>query len=108
MQGRVLTGRRHAYGFFERLCWPPFFRRSGTVVRPNLIDVPIQLEMVTIRIEELDRDLATCAAPTLEHQLGARRLEMIARAEYLVERRKFESEMVQGLVLAAAVHRGPA
>src|SRR4051794_6215382 len=86
VQRGVLARRRDAHGVFQRERLAPFLSRPRAAVVADLVDAPVQLEMMAVGIEELDRDLATGAAAALEHDLGAMVPEVLAGAEHLVER----------------------
>src|SRR5882724_7105839 len=90
-QGRVLQRRvLAAHGIGDRLRQAlrtlPLGRRAGATVAADLVDPPIDLEAVAVRIAELDGDLAAGPAAALEIDGDALGAQVIARSQHLVER----------------------
>ena len=103
VQGRVLARRGDAHGVFQAHRLAPFLGRPRAAVIADLVDAPVEFEVMAVGIQELDRDLAAGAAAALEDDLGAVLLQVIAGAEHLVERGELEGEVMQRLLgLAAA------
>jgi hypothetical protein len=69
VQGRVLPWRRDAHGILKGHSLAPFLGRPGTIVGADLVDPPIEFEMMAVGIEELDRDLAAGAAAAFSGSL---------------------------------------
>src|SRR5262245_39895705 len=105
MQRGILARRRPTHRLFERGGLPPFLPGTRATIGTDLIDTPIEFEMMAVGIEELDRNLAARAAAAFIDDLRAVCRQMIARPEHLVEGRKLEGKMMQalvvGLILAA-------
>ena len=88
--------------------WRHSSARPRAAVGADLVDAPVELEVMAVGIEELDRDLAAGAAAAFVGDLGAVRLQVIAGAEHLVERRELEGEMMQALAVGRRPCRRPA
>ena len=87
------TGSRIAS---SRLCAHFHSSTAGApAVTADLVDAPIDLEPVAVGIAELHRDLHAGAPAALEIDRHVVLLQMIARAEHLVERADLEREVIE-------------
>ena len=71
VQRRVLARRRDAHGVLQARRLPPFLGRPRAAVGADLVDAPVEFEVMAVGIEELDRDLAAGAAAAFVDDLGA-------------------------------------
>src|SRR5436190_20823095 len=93
----------------ERGLFAPFLGRAHAAVAADLVEEAVDLEVMIVRIAELDRDLAARAPPSFEVDLDPGAAQMLARAQDFAEGRHLEREMVHraraGLVLEPADQR---
>ena len=68
---------------FEGKLLAPLLGRSSNAVRSDLIQPPVNLEAMAVRIAELDRNLRAGASSPLEHDLDVVLLEVRARKQHL-------------------------
>src|SRR5712691_1102547 len=102
---KPLARHRIGDGVLQRARLTPLARGTRGGIGADLVDVPVDLEVVAVGVPELDRDLAAGPPPPLEDEGNAMLGEPRARPEHLVERPHLEREVVQ----AARVQlRGPA
>ena len=64
-------------------------------VTANLVDAPINLKPVTVRIAEFDRDLATGTASSGKGNFYAVRPQMVMCPHDFAQRADFEGDMVE-------------
>src|SRR6185312_8934214 len=79
----------------ERFGRAPLARWTRGAIRPDLVDVPVDLEVIAVGVLELDRDLAARPPPALEHHGHAALAQPRSRAEHLVQRPHLEREVVE-------------
>src|SRR5262249_60032706 len=84
----------------------PLACRTRLTFATDLIDVPVDLEIVAVRVGELDGDLTASATATLEHDRHAVLTKPGTRAEHLVERPDLEGEVIEAAApgLLGAAH----
>src|SRR5215470_11387603 len=90
-----LALHRIRYRILQRARRPPLGARTHVAVRADLVDIPVDLEVVAVRVGELDRDLAASAAAALENDGHAVLAEPGAGAKHLVERAHLEREVIE-------------
>lgn len=90
MQRRALAAYGIGDGGGEAVRPFPFAQWPHRAIAANLIDTPVDLQAVPVRIAEFDGDLAAGAAPALEIDGDAMPPQVIARAHHLVECRNLE------------------
>ena len=95
VQGRVLPADRIGDGLLQALCAFPFSRRPHVSVAADLIDAPVNLQPVIVRIAEFDRELTSCAPPPDEIYRDPMAAQMVARPNDLVEGCDLERDMVE-------------
>src|ERR1051325_4810344 len=82
-------------GVFERQRLAPLARRTHAPVGTDLIDAPVDLEVVAVGILELHGELAARAPSALEVDRHAVLVEPRARPEDFVRRADLEREVIQ-------------
>src|SRR2546425_168715 len=91
----VLDGIRDRV--FERQRLAPLARRTHAAVGADLVDAPVDLEVVTVRIRELDGELAARAPPSFEMNRHPLFPQPRAGAEDFVGRADLEREVIEGV-----------
>src|SRR4030095_17170917 len=86
-------------GFLECLRWPPLACRPHRALGADLVDVPVDLQVVAVRIGELDGDLASRSPPSLVVEGDAVLPQPRPRAEHLVDGADLEREVVEAAAL---------
>src|ERR1700730_5413180 len=99
--GQGLALHRVGDRLLESLRRPPLVGRASGSHRADLVDVPVDLEVVAVGVPELDGDLAAGAAAALEVDRHAPLAQPRAGPEDLVERADLEREVIEAGVLAA-------
>src|SRR5262245_27834271 len=92
---QALPGDRVCDRVLQRLRGSPFARGARHAVRADLVDAPVDLEVVAVGIAELDRDLAAGATPALEDDRHPTVGEPPPRAKDVLDRRDLEREVVE-------------
>src|SRR5262249_40071465 len=103
-QPGVLAGDGIGDGVLQREGLPPLLFRPHPPPGPDLVHPPVDLEVVPVRVEELDRDLRARPPPPFELERHPARPEVLPRPEHLVERVDFEGDMVELALLRRARH----
>src|SRR4029450_3703719 len=78
-----LAGDRVGHRVLERARLPPLAGRPHLAGRADLVDAPVDLQIVAVGIAELDGDLAARPAPPLEHDRDAALAQPSAGVEHL-------------------------
>ena len=76
-----------------------------TALGPDLVDIPVDLEVIPIRVPEFQGNLAPGTPAALEDDGHVVLPQPGPRAEHLVHRAHLEGEVIEAAALA---HRGPA
>src|SRR2546427_2368599 len=63
---QALTGHRVGDGVLQAARRPPLGRRTRPAGRADLVDAPVDLEVVAVGVAELDGELTAGAPPSLE------------------------------------------
>src|SRR5215472_15383293 len=95
VQGGVLAAHRVGDRVFEAAGALPLACRANVAVTADLVDTPVDLEPMIVRIAEFDGDLTAGSTAAGEVDLRAMPAQMVVRAQDLVERRDLEGDMVE-------------
>ena len=98
--GQALAGYGVGDGVFQRAGLAPLAGRADGAVRADLIDEPVDLEIVAVRIREFHGDLTAGAPAALEVNRDPVFAEPGAGPEHFVEAAHLEGEVVQAAPLA--------
>src|SRR5205085_938906 len=93
----ALPVHRVGDGVFQRERLAPFTWRAHGAVGADLIDAPVDLEVVAVGIAKLHGELTTRATAAFEHDRHAVVAQPGARTKHFVRRSDFEREVVQGV-----------
>ncbi|SVB77165.1 uncharacterized protein METZ01_LOCUS230019, partial [marine metagenome] len=91
----VLPGRRIVDGLFQGYRRPPLVRRTGLFFWAHLIDVPVDLKHVTVRITKFDCDLAAGASSAGKLDRYVVFFKMVPRPKHLIESLHLERHMMK-------------
>src|SRR6516164_11843084 len=102
VQAGVLAAHRVGDRVFEAAGALPLARRAHVTVAADLIDAPVDLKPMIVRIAEFDGDLTAGAAAAGEVDLRAMPAQMVVRAQDLVKRRDLERDWLRSVFAAGS------
>src|SRR5262245_17469880 len=90
-----LTGHRIGHRILERARLAPFAGGADPAVGPDLIDAPVDLQVIAVRVPKFHGNLASGPPPSLEDDRNASLSQPLPRLEDLVECGHLEREVVE-------------
>src|SRR5688572_21153381 len=90
----ALVGDGIGHGLFQGERLAPLARRTHVTARADLVDTPVDLQIVAVGVPEFHGELTARAPASLEDDRHTVRAQPGARAEDLVGRAHLEGEMV--------------
>src|SRR5215471_13434522 len=97
--GQALVGDRIGDGLLQRGRGPPLGRGAHEAACADLIEAPVDFEIIAVGIAKLDGELAARAPAALEDDGHAVLLEPGPRAKHLVGRPHLEGEVIEAAAL---------
>src|SRR5262245_38253918 len=80
---------------FQRSDALPFACRPHSAVAAHLLDAPVNLDAVTVRVLKLDRNLASRAPAAFKRERDLELAQVLAHRENLFQRSDLESHVMQ-------------